>query len=135
MGAAVLYITESIVSMGNCITCGVAIAGPETFNNQRLRDHKAFYCVNGHSQVYVGKTKEQALQEQLDAEKARRVRAEEGRVRDAEHAKRQVAAERGKVTKLRNRVGNGVCPCCNRTFQNLLMHMTTQHPDFKEPES
>jgi hypothetical protein len=24
-----------------------------------------------------------------------------------------------------------VCPCCRRTFQNLMRHMQTQHPTFK----
>ncbi len=28
-----------------------------------------------------------------------------------------------------NRVKNGVCPCCNRTFQNLHRHMKIKHPE------
>jgi hypothetical protein len=26
-----------------------------------------------------------------------------------------------------------VCPCCNRSFQNLRRHMATKHPEFNAP--
>ena len=32
--------------------------------------------------------------------------------------------------RMRERVMNGVCPCCNRTFQNLREHMKSEHADF-----
>lgn len=35
-------------------------------------------------------------------------------------------ARQGAEKKLR-RVNAGVCPCCNRTFQNLARHMATKH--------
>lgn len=44
-------------------------------------------------------------------------------------------AERGAKTKLKNRIAKGVCPCCNRSFQNLHRHMTSQHPDWVKSES
>jgi Fe-S oxidoreductase len=31
--------------------------------------------------------------------------------------------------RIKTRVANGVCPHCNRTFQNLARHMASQHPD------
>lgn len=34
-------------------------------------------------------------------------------------------------TRIKNRVKNGVCPCCNRTFENLARHMQAKHSDFK----
>lgn len=39
-------------------------------------------------------------------------------------------------TRTRNRIAAGVCPCCNRTFQNLADHMRTLHADYvaAEPE-
>lgn len=36
----------------------------------------------------------------------------------------------GQVTKLKNRVGHGVCPCCNRSFGNLARHIESEHPTF-----
>ena len=45
-------------------------------------------------------------------------------------AERSAAAYKGHLTRVKRRVGNGVCPCCNRTFKNLADHMTTKHPDY-----
>lgn len=39
-------------------------------------------------------------------------------------------AARGQVTRLKNRAAAGVCPCCNRTFHQLVRHMAAKHPDF-----
>ena len=39
---------------------------------------------------------------------------------------------KGQVTRIKKRVANGVCPCCNRTFKDLAAHMSTQHPDYIE---
>ncbi len=39
-------------------------------------------------------------------------------------------AEKGAKTRIKNRVANGVCPCCNRSFVNLARHMHNQHPAF-----
>ena len=64
-----------------------------------------------------------ALQEQLDRERQVREAAEQRALR--------MQGERDQVAKahkrMRTRVMNGVCPCCNRTFQNLLRHMQTEH--------
>ena len=37
---------------------------------------------------------------------------------------------RGVATRMKNRIKVGVCPCCNRTFQDLAKHMASQHKDF-----
>lgn len=36
-----------------------------------------------------------------------------------------------KALEIKKRVGNGVCPCCNRTFENLSRHMSCKHPEYK----
>lgn len=41
---------------------------------------------------------------------------------------------RGQLTKLKRRVSNGVCPCCNRSFADLHRHMTEKHPDYLTSE-
>jgi hypothetical protein len=51
---------------------------------------------------------------------------------------KELVAQRGQTTKARNqleRVGNGVCPCCTRSFTNLRRHMATKHPGFKKVET
>lgn len=110
-----------------CGSCGVLFAMPVKLKEECLRDQsRSFYCPNGHGRHFVGKTEEQRLREQLD-----RTLARERAARDQlEAAERSRAALKGVVTKTKKRVGNGVCPCCNRTFQNLARHMGTKHPDY-----
>lgn len=123
-----------------CVNCGVQFAMSTEFKAERLKNrgpNNPFYCPNGHKQHYVGKSaadkeRERAddLQRQLEAAEARSKRQRELR----EAAERQAAAARGQVTKIKKRVGNGVCPCCNRTFSDLQRHMHTKHPTFKAEE-
>lgn len=120
-----------------CYLCGVTFAMPDSMQDNRRRDRKDFYCPNGHGQHYLGKTAEQKLREQLEEEQRRLVRERASRDRaeaDANHQRRKAAAARGQVTKIKRRVGKGVCPCCTRSFANLAAHMAGQHPDFAAPE-
>lgn len=39
------------------------------------------------------------------------------------------ATQKGQLTKLRNRIANGVCPWCQRSFANVARHVEHQHPD------
>ena len=48
------------------------------------------------------------------------------------HANRSRAALKGQVTKIKRRVGKGICPCCRRNFANLRDHMEDEHPDWSE---
>lgn len=110
----------------DCVNCGVVFAIPEELRAQRVYDHKRFYCPNGHNMVYTGKTEAEKLQERLDRTN-QMLTHEQNR---NESLKRQHAVTKGKLTKTRNRIGNGVCPCCGRTFANVAAHMKTNHPDY-----
>ena len=109
-----------------CCKCGMAFAMPLDFQNRRRNDRQSFYCPAGHGQHYTGKTEEQKLRDQLAARDASLARAQE--------QVQTLASERDHITKahkkMRARVMNGVCPCCNRSFSNLREHMKTQHADF-----
>ena len=48
------------------------------------------------------------------------------------HLEASLRSEKGAKTKLKKRIANGVCPCCNRTFVNVQRHMATQHKDFNK---
>lgn len=47
-----------------------------------------------------------------------------------QHVENQLRATKGVVTKIKKRVSKGVCPCCNRSFENLKNHMESQHPEY-----
>lgn len=110
---------EESFEIEHCCSCGVAFALPARFMLVLRQTHQSFYCPNGHSQSYTGKSEAERLKEQLQAEQ----RAH------AETIDRRYVAER-EAAKLKKRIGNGVCPCCTRNFTNLQRHMKTQHPNF-----
>lgn len=113
--------------------CGIEFAVPDTWEKKRREDHSSFYCPNGHSLSFSSKSEVERLRDQLAKEKHNsdqaNARADDMR-RQRDIADRRRAAMKGQVTRIKNRVGKGVCPCCNRTFQNLKRHMTGQHPDW-----
>lgn len=43
---------------------------------------------------------------------------------------KSLSAKKGQLTKLKKRVANGACPCCNRHFSDLYRHIQSQHPDY-----
>ena len=112
----------------HCYKCSMAFAMPSDFKRNKLKDRSTFYCPSGHPQYYIGQTEEQRLKKELE-QKAKLLEAANDRV-DV------VKRERDHITKahvkMRSRVMNGVCPCCNRTFQNLMSHMKSEHPEFRD---
>ena len=112
-----------------CETCGLHFRVEKVWHDHRLRTGSSFRCPNGDSLAYE-ETAVDRLKKELAAKEVELARQ---RVR-AERSERQLVAARGQVTKIKNRVGNGVCPCCRRSFQNLQRHMGNQHPDWKTQE-
>jgi hypothetical protein len=136
MGAAVTVLI-ALEDMGACCTCGTRFAAEAQFKRNRLDDHRPFYCPNGHSQSYVGETEAQRLAKELERERKRREQAEDlARRRGAEcdQLVKTKAQTLGKLRAIKQRVKNGVCPCCNRSFVQLARHMATKHPDYAQPE-
>lgn len=121
-----------------CYSCGVKFGLPRELDANRLRDHKSFWCPNGHQQSYTGETPEQKLTKQLKIAQRDKVWAENraSRMREERDAEtRRLSAAKGQATKLRKRLANGVCPCCKRQFADLHRHMTGQHPEWAEADS
>jgi DNA repair exonuclease SbcCD ATPase subunit len=85
----------------------------------------------------IKETEAARLKKELEAERKRLEfarNAERVQREEAERLGHQLIAARGQMTKLRNRVGKGVCPCCNRSFENLKRHMVSKHPDYAAGE-
>lgn len=119
-----------------CYKCGVTFAMPQSFIEKRKNDKQEWFCPNGHGQIF-SKGEVDRLKTELETEKRLHGYTKnslEFSRKAEEHATRQRNALKGVVTKIKTRVGNGVCPCCNRTFQNLQNHMHKQHPEFKVSE-
>jgi hypothetical protein len=120
-----------------CAHCHIEFGITADFMRRRRNDHVGFCCPHGHSNVYNGKSEEEKLKEQLRRAKEDSAfwsnQTETARA-DRRAAQRSLAAQKGWNTRLKNRIKNGVCPCCNRSFANVRAHMAGQHPDFAIPE-
>lgn len=93
-----------------------------------------FYCPYGHEAHYpAGETNEDKLRRERDRLAQRLVEKDDAikfQREQREKAERQLSATKGVVTKIKKRVGNGVCPCCNRSFHNVARHMQSEHPEW-----
>jgi peptide methionine sulfoxide reductase MsrB len=127
----------------HCAECGVRFGAPAHFFNSRRADKRAFYCPNGHSLSWheseADRLKAKLQKQEQETRKAQEAAEREHRWRkeateQARHLERRLAAQRGVTTRMKNRVSNGVCPCCNRTFINLQRHMATKHAGFVAEE-
>lgn len=124
-----------------CYKCKLTFGMPDDFYNtmKQLAESGRFHCPAGHLQCFTsGETEADTLRRERDKLKQdiaywQDRRQEEQQAREA--AERSLRATRGQVTKIKNRVSNGVCPCCNRTFSNLHNHMKSKHPEFKKEEA
>lgn len=126
MSAATSF-AVTMVHICNCIHCGLPVLAPSSLESEIRNRAKTFYCCNGHEMAY-----RESEADRLKARLAQAERERDGARARAEMADRSAAAHKGKLTELKNRIHNGVCPCCKRSFQNLRRHMSTKHPDFKE---
>lgn len=118
-----------------CYSCGVLFAMPNDFQDQRIADHRNFYCPAGHDQAYCGPTeaeKQRKRAEQAEQRLAWAISREGAQRREKEAAERSARAYRGHLTRLRNRIANGICPVteCRRHFPNVKAHIATQHPEW-----
>lgn len=116
----------------DCYKCGALFALPADVDEELHRSGRTFYCPNGHGQVYTQSTVKQ-LQREREAHARTVARLDQVKA-DRDAIERSRRATKGALTRVKNRVANGVCPCCNRSFGDLAAHMATEHPTFAVPE-
>jgi len=121
---ALPYYTSIALTEIVCGQCGIKFAVPEAWRAAKQETGDGWYCPNGHCRAYT----------ESDTAKYRRLLQEEKdrHVKTLSRLNVVVAAEQ-KITKelsrIKKRVHAGVCPCCNRTFQQLARHMKAKHPE------
>lgn len=118
-----------------CYQCSTIFAMADNIEKSaRQNEDISFFCPHGHSQHYPkGKTKyekEKERADKLERDLQRKIQNEAYLEDQIKTAKAQTSAYKGNITKIKKRVGNGVCPCCNRHFANLERHMKHQHSDY-----
>lgn len=138
---------EKITKMTNTLTytgtlrivscwCGVEHAIPQNMydNSFRQRDagepQTSIYCPLGHTWTFAGESKVAQVERSLLQEQQRHDQTKAW-LRDERN---KLNAERSAKSRIKNRVANGVCPCCNRSFDNLRRHMKSKHPKYMKKE-
>lgn len=122
--------------------CGVHHSVPAALYDsaEKGAPNISVYCPYGHQWVRKEKqalAREEELRRERDrlkqqlAQKDDEIRHQRDR---KEQEQRRVVAYKGIVTKTKKRIAAGVCPCCNRTFQNLANHMANKHADYQKQE-
>lgn len=136
------YEVDHDLAVTSCGVCHVVFAMPASLE-RKARAHPAddpdtvyFHCPHGHQLRYNGESKEQKLERQLGWARDDAARANARADQSAASARGQKAAAtraRNERDRILRRIKNGVCPCCNRSFQNVRRHMASQHPEFEIP--
>ncbi len=120
-----------------CYRCSMVFALSVEFVRRRRRDHKSFYCPQGHGQAWSQKSdiekererRKQAERDTVEAYEQRRVA-----LLQRETARRSAAAIKGHRTKILRRLAAGVCPIerCTEEFAAVGAHVLAEHPDIVE---
>lgn len=116
--------------------CGIRHAVPQELVNHQYRQQRdgekqtSIYCPLGHEWIRPGEGRAAELERHLTRERAAHDQTKAAK----QELERSLQATRGVVTRTKNRIKNGVCPCCKRHFGNLHQHMKTQHPEYAVAE-
>ncbi len=127
-----LLVTVSFDTV-TCCACGILFGIPTTFSKKLREGHVIFWCPAGHQQHFPSETEIEKLRRENEQLRKKKEWAEqEARVnkKEAETLKDKLSSARKETKRIKERVKNGICVCCRRTFSNLAHHMKTQHPEF-----
>ncbi len=133
MGHNLAIATESDFYVVNC-SCGGVYAILESVRHQKQLEGKSWtcpYCATGWG--FAGNGTNAKLKRQLE-QAERNIKNEQKRTQWARNEAKQNEyrrrAEKAAKTRIKNRIANGVCPRCQRSFKNLHRHMKSKHPDY-----
>lgn len=114
----------------DCANCGMIFGVTRDFEDRRRRDHQSFFCPKGHSNYYAERTEEDKLRDRLTREQAAHDQTRANRdtwQRASVRQEHKARAYKGIAKHYRRRIHAGVCPHCNRSFENVARHMKTKH--------
>jgi hypothetical protein len=127
------YASDADLTVMCCPVCGVNYAIPQTMQAaaRSAGERKiTWFCPNGHDLGYNGPSEVEKERDRVTSE-LQYQRDRSGRLAaEVDQTKAKLRAQKGATTKAKRRHAAGLCPCCNRTFQQITRHMATQHPDF-----
>jgi hypothetical protein len=121
-----------------CWKCGEPMAFQTGRIEHARKANTPLHCPFGHANYWeLGESEADKLRRERDQLK-QRIAFKDDMIREAEaraeHERRRANGYKGHATKITKRAKAGVCPCCNRSFENLRRHMATKHPQFTPME-
>lgn len=117
--------------------CGIQHAIPQSLDDEQMRafndgkEPKGIFCPLGHKYIPAGIPEIDKVRRRL----AREESAHDQTRADLRETEARRRAEKAAKTRLKNRVGRGICPCCHRHFANVQKHMETKHPGFTSKDT
>jgi len=121
------FITFStLLEKEECGYCGGIYAISNNFIERRKEKGGSWYCPYCGSKWHFTKTEIQKLEEKL--QNTKNLLACE--ISRHDQTKASLNGYKSANTRLKNRASKGICPCCNRYFENLHKHMETKHPNY-----
>lgn len=127
------FVNEVDLIQMECGTCGLPYAITEAYYNILRDTHDTFYCPKGHPRHYAGKSDKETLRDEvarLKRQIERKQKEKEWAEEETKNACSRERAQKAAKTRIKNRTAKGVCPCCNRHFQQLERHMKAKHPQY-----
>lgn len=115
-----------------CGNCHVWFGIESNMHTSVLKTGARFYCPRGHQISYSDnenkrlRREREQLRRERDAARSRAQHLDD----QLEAEKRSRAAIKGHLTRVQNRIANGICPHCRRGFSNVAEHMNNKHPEF-----
>lgn len=124
------FTVQETIETLECASCAMTFGVPDRFVADRRNDHKSFFCPAGHSNSYSGESDEEKMRRERDNARQQLAMVEEEKL----DALRAVERAKAETKKLKKRAASGTCPCCQRSFSNMMEHMKKQHPKFVAAE-
>ena len=122
----------TVLTKIQCGQCGGVYALSERYVNRKRELSGSWncpYCKTSwgwslsNSELEIAKREAKRANDNLAREQARH-----------DQTKMSMRAHKSAKTRLKNRIANGACPCCNRYFKNLHQHIKNKHPKYNEEQ-
>ncbi len=129
---AIKYLeTVQELTVTDCCVCGTPFAIQSTLHKHFKQTGKGFHCPNGHRLSY-SESKIERLEKALKEERSNsewwKGNANR-RSEELQQTKYKLRGTKAAYTRMKNRIAGGVCPYCNRQFENITRHMESKHSE------
>lgn len=128
------FVTSVELTTINCGCCGGTYAINETYREKAYKASSSWtcpYCKVGWGYAAKNGETEQLKKKLADLEKQNKSITERAEYlqKEGDHFRKSRDAIKGQLTQVKKRIHAGVCPCCNRSFLNLVRHMQIKHAE------